>query len=71
MSMVPGDADCTMGLSKRIYDYWTTDARAGFAPDFATSPGKQGSVKAICYAVARGVVDEITANAYVDGHTVS
>ena len=31
MSLNAGNADCTTGLSKRIYDAWTADERAGFS----------------------------------------
>lgn len=62
MALNPGNEACTNGLSKRIYDYWTADARAGFSPDFATNQSAQGSVKSLCWAVARGVVDEIIEN---------
>jgi hypothetical protein len=57
-----GDSDCTTGLSKRIYDNWKADSRAGFSPDFDTNVPAQGSVKSICWAIAKGVVDEIKAH---------
>lgn len=63
MSLVAGNSTCTTGLSKRIYDYVTADERSGF---LAMSGAAQGCVHAVCYAIARAVVDEITTNADVD-----
>ena len=59
-ALVPGDADCTTGLSKRCYDYWIADSRNGFSSPM--SEAQKDMVRAQCYAFARGVVDEITAN---------
>lgn len=52
MTMNAGNAACTTGLSKRIHDYAVT----------AGADGTDTTLKAICYAIAQGVVDEITAN---------
>lgn len=61
MAMVTGNADCTSGLSKRIYDYLTSDARNGFSSPL--SAVQADSVKALCYAVARAMIDETVTNA--------
>jgi len=61
MALNAGDANCTSGLSKRIYDKWTNDSRAGLISPLAGDA--QGSVRAICFAIATAVVDEITTNA--------
>lgn len=61
--LVKGDANCTTGLSKRIYDYLTADSRNGFVSPLTGNP--QGMVRALCWAMAQGVVDEIVANAVV------
>jgi hypothetical protein len=63
MAMNKGDADCTSGLSKRIFDNLTGDSRAGFVSPLAGAA--LGSVKALCWATAQAVVDEIQANARV------
>ncbi len=65
MSMVIGAADCSTGLSKRIYDNWTGDtANNGFSSPL--SAGQATSVKSMCHAIAKAIVDEIVANAVAD-----
>ena len=61
MAMVKGDADCTSGLSKRIYDNWTGDSRSGLVNPLTGTA--RGCVRAMCYAIASAVVDEITTDA--------
>ena len=63
MALNAGNSACSTGLSARIYTYWTGDARSGFVSPLTGAP--DDAVKALCYAVARAVVDEITANASV------
>lgn len=58
-----GDSGCTTGLSKRIYDYWLADSRSGFASPM--TPTQEDMLKSLCWAIARGVVGEIQANASV------
>lgn len=60
MGMSAGDSDCTTGLSGRIYTYLTGDSRNGFSSPMTAA--QSGAVKALCYAVARGVVAEVNAN---------
>ena len=59
--MVKGDADCTSGLSKRIYDNWAADTRSGLLNPLTGSA--KGCVQAMCYAIASAVYDEITIDA--------
>ena len=54
MALQKGDAACTTGLAKRIYDVFV-------AYGFTTSD----NVKAFCHALAVAVVNEITTNATV------
>ena len=63
MAMNAGNSGCTSGLSQRVYDYLIADARNGFSSPMSSE--QSDAVKALCYAVARGVVDEIQANAVV------
>jgi len=63
MGMNKGDADCTSGLSKRIFDHWTSDIRNGFVTPLEGAA--LDAVKAHCWALAQAVVDEISANADV------
>lgn len=57
MTLSVGDAECTEGLSKRIYDYRVAAAATiGIADD-------RTALKADCYAIAQAVVAEIQANA--------
>ena len=59
MSLIPGDPQCTTGLSKRIYDARVAaGSTIGIAPD-------HGPLKADCFAIASAVVAEIVANAMV------
>lgn len=60
MSMDAGDSGCTTGLSGRIYTYLTGDSRNGFSSPMSSA--QSDAVKALCYAVARGVVAEVNAN---------
>ena len=64
MAMVIGDTACTTGLSKRIYDEWTGGSDNGFSAPLTVA--QANAVKALCYAIAKSVVDEITTNARVD-----
>lgn len=63
MALAAGNSGCTSGLSQRIYDYLVADSRNGFSSPM--SAAQSDAVKALCYAVARAVVDEIVANAAV------
>ena len=58
-NMHGGDSTCTAGLSKKIYDNWKGDARSGMVDldDPAQSAAKD-SVQAICWAIAKAVVDQ-------------
>lgn len=64
MALNAGDSGCTSGMSKTLYDYLTGDARNGFSSPM--SAAQSDAVKALCYAVARAVVYEMTANAVVN-----
>lgn len=57
MALNAGDADCTVGLSKRIRDALLANPGAGAADN--------ASLKAFAYSIATAVVDEIQANAAV------
>lgn len=63
MALNAGDAGCTTGLSGRIYTNWTGAAANGFSVPLSSD--QTAAVKALCYAVALAVVDEIMANASV------
>lgn len=63
MALNAGDAACSTGLSKRIFDNLTGSADNGFSSPMSSA--QTLAVKALCYSVAKGVVDEITANAAV------
>jgi hypothetical protein len=58
MALDAGNAACTTGLSKRIYD----KLAAKWAPYVPTQEWKD-----VCHAAAEGVVDEIKANAALSG----
>lgn len=60
MTMDAGNAACTSGLSKRIYD-----ARIAVAAaiGITTDPTGHGPLKADCYAIASAIVAELTDNA--------
>ncbi len=60
MSLAIGNTGCTTGMSKRIYDALVGGVNTGFSP--VLTGDQQDSIKAICFAVAKGVVDEITTN---------
>lgn len=65
MALQIGDRACTTGLAKRLYDNWTTDSgnvpnKSGLADPLEGAADE--CVKALCYAVAKAVVDEINEN---------
>jgi hypothetical protein len=55
--MPVGNADCTEGLSEAVYEYWTSDDRSGFVTPL--NAAGEASVKALCWAIARALVDYI------------
>jgi len=59
MGMNAGDSGCTTGLSGGIYTYLTGDSRNGFSSPMTAA--QSDAVKALCYAIARGVVAEVNA----------
>lgn len=59
MTLLAGDAACTTGLSKAIYD-----ARAAAAATIGLATDR-GPAKADCYAIATAIVDYLKANAAV------
>jgi hypothetical protein len=64
MALNAGNADCTTGLSQRLYVYWTASSESGFVDPLTSDAARM--IKAQCYAFARGVVDEIEANLEVE-----
>jgi len=60
MTLDAGNATCTAGLSKRIYDKRVAVAET---IGISTEPDDHGPLKADCYAIAQAIVDEIQANA--------
>jgi len=67
MGLSIGDKDCTSGLSKRIYDNLKAEWLNEFNYDLGgESADNQTTWKLVCYAVAKGVVDELEANAELD-----
>ncbi len=60
MSMDPGNADCTTGLSKALYDALTGDARMPFPPSMTDA--QKAVPRAVCYAVASKVAAEANAD---------
>jgi len=68
MALSTGNKTCTAGLSKRVYDnlcsVWLSDMGYDLTAQSATD---QQSWKLLCYSVAKGVVDEIQANAALSG----
>lgn len=64
MALNAGNTACSTGLSKRIYDAWTSAAANGFSSPLTS--GQTDAVKALCYAIASAVVAEIQANAVVN-----
>jgi hypothetical protein len=71
MSLDAGDAACTHGLSKRLYDNWTGDtAHNGFINPLPA--GAQALLKSQCYQVALGIVAEVQADFVAgDAHTTN
>ncbi len=63
MALNKGNAECTAGLSRRVYDNWIVDSRNGFVSPL--SDAARDNIRSICWAIAQAVVDEITANAEV------
>jgi len=64
MALNAGNAACSTGFSKTLYDYWTGDASNGFSGSM--SANQTAMVKSLCYAVARAVVYEMQTNAVVN-----
>lgn len=68
MALLTGNKTCTTGLSKRVYDnlcsVWLSDMGYDLTAESATN--KQ-TWQLVCYSVAKGVVDEIQANAALSG----
>lgn len=66
--LITGDKACTSGLSKRVYDtlcaVWLSDMGYDLT---AQSAANQQAWKLLSYSVAKGVVDEIQANAALSG----
>ena len=56
-----GDAACSSGLSKRIYDNWTGDAGNGFASPLP--PAAQAYVKSHAWQWAQAIRDQLVAEA--------
>lgn len=67
--LVAGNAGCTSGLSKRIFDAWTAPGSGAGFTDPLEGPGL-ASVKSLCWAVAQAVVAEVQENAKVNGARV-
>jgi len=63
MSLQAGNADCTTGLAKRLFD--ARVAGITLPPLGAMRDACVASLKADCVAIAGAVVDEIAANAHV------
>lgn len=63
MALNAGNTACSSGLSQRIYNELTGASGNGFSGTL--SAAQTDAVKAICYAVAKAVVDEVAANAAV------
>lgn len=63
MALDAGNAACSTGLSKRIFDALVADSSAGFSGSPTTA--QTNSVKALAHDIALGVVAEIAANAAV------
>jgi hypothetical protein len=63
-AIAPGPSDCSTGFSSRIYSQLIGDtSRNGFQGN--AIPGDwHDMVKAICYAAAKGVADELNADSY-------
>ncbi|MDD5245470.1 MAG: hypothetical protein PHU49_15790 [Syntrophorhabdaceae bacterium] len=65
MALQKGDAACSAGLSKRIYDNLVAGGGG-----FASTPAGVTGGKAMAYAIACAVVDEITTNAAVSTNDI-
>lgn len=63
MALQTGNADCTLGLAKRLYD--ARVAGISLPPPGAMRDACVASLKADCFAIAGAVVAEIAANAHV------
>lgn len=63
MGLNAGNTACTTGLSARIYNALISSADSGFSSPMTAA--QTNAVKALCYAVAVGVVNEVQANAAV------
>jgi len=57
MTLQAGDAQCSYGMAQRIYS-----ARVNATPSLGIADD-HSIIKADCYAIASGIVDEIQANA--------
>lgn len=62
MSLQKGNAACTTGLSKRIYDARLAAISFPFGYPAALVTATQDGLKADSFAIASAVVDEIQAN---------
>jgi hypothetical protein len=70
MALNAGNAACTTGLSKRIYDTWTADTpNNGFIVPL--NAAADASIKSLCHSIAVAVVAEIQADAVVAGSAVT
>ena len=63
MALNAGNAACSSGLSKRIYDAIIGGTNTGFSG--SPTVAQLDSVRALAYGIAVGVVAEIQANAVV------
>lgn len=66
MALNAGDADCTAGLSKTIFDTLVGLPGAGFSTPMGAS--QSAAVKAICFAIAQSVVQHFKDSAVVTGN---
>jgi hypothetical protein len=67
MSLVTGTNACTSGLAKRVYDNVVGEFLQEMQYDLAQESAEtQQMWKLLSYSVAKGVVDEIQANAAID-----
>jgi hypothetical protein len=65
MAMNAGNAACTTGLSKRMYDNWTGDAANNALGVIVAGSTQDKAIKSMCFQFASAVVAEIQANATV------
>jgi hypothetical protein len=71
MALSIGNKTCTSGLSQRIYDQLCSEWNTEMGYDLtAQSAEAQEMWQLVCYSFAKGVVDEITANAVVSGTSI-